>query len=263
MSPYSRTEGNYDSQAGNVVPSPGGNFYGDMNADDLKAALLDSLYGTERGLAARSEVRAEINELISQLEATTKFETADESLEQMEGDWKLLYTSNSDVVNLMALNRLPFVTVGDITQRIDRESLTVENKVSISVPFSQTAVKSIASFEVRSPRRLQLKLEKGAIQTPELLADFELPRSVTVLGQAVDLSLLQAAVDPVKGILGGVFGQVNNLMTQAPELAVKVSGTPISQSWQLNTYIDSDTRISRGDSGSVFIYVKNVSLSDD
>ncbi len=34
-----------------------------------QAALLDSLYGTERGLAARSEVRAEINELISQLEA--------------------------------------------------------------------------------------------------------------------------------------------------------------------------------------------------
>lgn len=35
----------------------------------MQAALLDSLYGTERGLAARSEVRAEINELISQLEA--------------------------------------------------------------------------------------------------------------------------------------------------------------------------------------------------
>jgi hypothetical protein len=35
----------------------------------LQAALLDSLYGTERGLAARSEVRAEINELITQLEA--------------------------------------------------------------------------------------------------------------------------------------------------------------------------------------------------
>jgi len=35
----------------------------------VQAALLDSMYGTERGLAARSEVRAEINELITQLEA--------------------------------------------------------------------------------------------------------------------------------------------------------------------------------------------------
>jgi hypothetical protein len=35
----------------------------------VQAALLDSMYGTERGLAARSEIRAEINELITQLEA--------------------------------------------------------------------------------------------------------------------------------------------------------------------------------------------------
>jgi hypothetical protein len=35
----------------------------------LQAALLDSLFGTERGLSARSEIRAEINELITQLEA--------------------------------------------------------------------------------------------------------------------------------------------------------------------------------------------------
>jgi len=34
-----------------------------------QAALLDSFYGTQRGLTARGEIRAEINELISQLEA--------------------------------------------------------------------------------------------------------------------------------------------------------------------------------------------------
>jgi hypothetical protein len=39
------------------------------HAPPRQAALIDSLYGTERGLSARSEVRAEINELISQLEA--------------------------------------------------------------------------------------------------------------------------------------------------------------------------------------------------
>ena len=35
----------------------------------IQAQLLDSLFGTERGLSASSEVRAEINELITQLEA--------------------------------------------------------------------------------------------------------------------------------------------------------------------------------------------------
>lgn len=34
-----------------------------------QAALLDSLFGTERGLNARGEAKAEINELITQLEA--------------------------------------------------------------------------------------------------------------------------------------------------------------------------------------------------
>ena len=35
----------------------------------MQAQLLDSLFGTERGLSASSEVRAELNELITQLEA--------------------------------------------------------------------------------------------------------------------------------------------------------------------------------------------------
>lgn len=40
-----------------------------MSVEEVKAALLDSFWGTQRGLAARSDVRADINELITQLEA--------------------------------------------------------------------------------------------------------------------------------------------------------------------------------------------------
>ena len=39
-----------------------------MSKEELKAALTDSLYGTERGLKADSDTRAEIEELITQLE---------------------------------------------------------------------------------------------------------------------------------------------------------------------------------------------------
>ena len=39
-----------------------------MSAQDIKAALLDSFWGTERGLSARVSELAEINELITQLE---------------------------------------------------------------------------------------------------------------------------------------------------------------------------------------------------
>ena len=46
----------------------------------------------------------------------------------LNGEWKLVYTSNSELTALLALSRLPFVTVGDITQTIDGPSLTVINK---------------------------------------------------------------------------------------------------------------------------------------
>ena len=151
---------------------------------------------------------------------------------------------------MLALSKLPFVEVGDITQRIDAASLTVENKVSLcltsrvmglrccccskpplacskppfpapssqvqlTVPFSRTAFSTTASFEVRSPKRLQLRLTKGGIQTPELLTDMELPSNMTVLGQALDLSQLKAALSPINERVMGLLGQVGSSITAA------------------------------------------------
>ena len=36
----------------------------------------------------------------------------------LNGQWKLVYTSNSELSGLLALARLPFVAVGDYTQSI-------------------------------------------------------------------------------------------------------------------------------------------------
>ena len=47
----------------------------------------------------------------------------------LNGEWKLVYTSNSELTALLALSSLPFVTVGDIMQTIDGPSMTVVNKV--------------------------------------------------------------------------------------------------------------------------------------
>ena len=56
----------------------------------------------------------------------------------------------------LIVGKLPFVDIGDITQTIDAATGTVENKVSINVPFSRTSFSAKASFEVRSPKRLQV-----------------------------------------------------------------------------------------------------------
>lgn len=55
--------------------------------------------------------------------------------------------------------------------------------------------------------------------------------------------------------------QVGNILSQSPDLSFPLPNSERSQTWLLTTYLDEDTRITRGDGGSVFILVKDVSLS--
>ncbi|KAK9908266.1 hypothetical protein WJX75_005120 [Coccomyxa subellipsoidea] len=234
----------------------------DEGADvpELKAQLLDSLFGTQRGLSASSEVRAEINELITQLEAKNPNPSLTEAEKVLDGQWKLVYTSNSELFGLLALSRLPFVSIGDITQKIEASTFTVENKVQLTVPFSRTSFSTTASFEVRSPKRLQVRFERGTVATPELLQDVELPSSVSVLGQPVDLTSLKEALMPAQNAAQDAIQQLARLVSQQPDLNFPITSDK-AQAWLINTYLDEDTRITRGDGGSVFVLVKDVSFS--
>lgn len=128
----------------------------------------------------------------------------------LDGDWKLVYTSNSELLAILALSKLPFVTIGDITQRVDTITATVENRAALSVPLSRTSLSATASFEVRSPKRLQIAFERGSIATPELLSDLEVPESVDVLGQTVDLSQLRGVLQPFSQGLSSILKQVRS-----------------------------------------------------
>jgi hypothetical protein len=55
--------------------------------------------------------------------------------------------------------------------------------------------------------------------------------------------------------------QVGSILSQSPDLSFPLPSGEQSQTWLLTTYLDEDTRITRGDGGSVFILVKDVSLS--
>jgi hypothetical protein len=54
--------------------------------------------------------------------------------------------------------------------------------------------------------------------------------------------------------------QVGGIMSQSPDLSFPIS-TDSAQTWLLTTYLDEDTRITRGDGGSVFILTKDTSSS--
>lgn len=218
----------------------------------LKKQLVDSFYGTNRGLSASSETRAEIVELITQLEARNPTPAPTEALTLLNGKWILAYTSFIGLFPILSRGTLPLVKVEEISQTIDSENFTVENIVVFAGPLASTSFSTSAKFEVRSPKRVQIKFEEGIIGTPQLTDSIELPESVDFLGQKIDLA-------PFKGLLTSVQGTASSLarsISSQPPLKFSLSRRN-AESWLLTTYLDDELRISRGDGGSIFVLIKD------
>ncbi|XP_031393495.1 plastid-lipid-associated protein, chloroplastic-like [Punica granatum] len=217
----------------------------------LKKALVDSFYGTNLGLSATSETRAEIVELITQLEAKNPTPAPTEALTLLNGKWILAYTSFVGLFPLLARGTLPLVKVEEISQIIDSENFTVQNSVQFSGPLATTSFSTNAKFEVRSPKRVQIKFEEGIIGTPQLTDSIELPENVEFLGQKIDLTPFKGLITSVQGTASSVVKTISN----QPPLKFSLARTN-AESWLLTTYLDEDIRISRGDGGSIFVLLK-------
>ncbi|CAK8531342.1 unnamed protein product [Lathyrus sativus] len=223
----------------------------DSETEKLKKALVGSFYGTDRGLKATSDTRAEIVELITQLEAKNPTPASNDALTLLNGKWILAYTSFAGLFPLLSSGLLPLLKVEEISQTIDSQSLTVQNSVQFAGPLTTTSISTNAKFEIRSPNRLQIKFEEGVIGTPQLTDSLEIPENVEFLGQKIDLS-------PFKGILTSVQSTASSVVqtiSNQPPLKIPISNNK-AQSWLLTTYLDEELRISRGDGGSVFVLIK-------
>ncbi|XP_076912945.1 light-induced protein, chloroplastic-like, partial [Bidens hawaiensis] len=171
-------------------------------------------------------------------------------LSLLNGKWILAYTSFLALYPLLSRG-LPVVKVEEISQTIDSENFTVQNCVVFSGLGSTTAITTNAKFEVRSPKRVQIKFDEGIIGTPQLTDSIVLPENVEVLGQKVDLS-------PFKGLITSVQDTASNVaktISNQPPLKFSISQAN-AESWLLTTYLDEELRISRGDGGSVFVLLK-------
>lgn len=62
----------------------------DSKLTELKRCLVDTLYGTQLGFRAGSEVRAEVLELVNQLEAANPTPAPTENPGLLDGNWVLL-----------------------------------------------------------------------------------------------------------------------------------------------------------------------------
>nr|KJB37718.1 hypothetical protein B456_006G217700 [Gossypium raimondii] len=128
----------------------------DDRVADLKRCLVDSVYGTELGFRAGQELRAEILELVNQLEAVNPTRAPIEATQLLDGNWILLYTAFSELLPLLAAGATPLLKVKSISQSIDTASQSIVNSTTLSGPFADLSFSASATFEVRSPSRIQI-----------------------------------------------------------------------------------------------------------
>ncbi|XP_006368003.1 plastoglobulin-1, chloroplastic-like isoform X1 [Solanum tuberosum] len=222
----------------------------DERIAEMKRCLIDTVYGTDFGLRASSEVRAEALELVAKLEAANP---TPNPVELLDGNWILVFTAFSELLPLLAVGTIPLLKVEKISQTISMSSLTIENSTTLSSPVATSSFSATAVFEVQSPSRIQIEFKEGTFKPPEIKSKIDLPENMDIFGQNISLSPLQQSLGPLENAMVGIARTISGL----PLLKVPIPGER-TKSWLITTYLDSDLRISRGD-GGIFVLVKEKS----
>jgi hypothetical protein len=161
-----------DNGVGDYAASGNGSAGADLAEEDkvgdLKRCLVDSVYGTDLGFQASAEVRAEVLELVTQLEGLNPTPVPTDALDVLEGNWILLFTAFSELVPLLAAGSTPLFKVAKICQDIDTKNLTIDNSVTLSGPLATFTFSATANFEIRSPSRIQVEFKEGTFKPPEI-----------------------------------------------------------------------------------------------
>ncbi|KAE8728401.1 putative plastid-lipid-associated protein 3 [Hibiscus syriacus] len=222
----------------------------DDRVADLKRCLVDSVYGTELGFRASKELRAEVLELVSQLEAVNPTPAPVEATQLLDGNWILLYTAFSELLPLLAAGATPLLKVKSISQTIDTASQSIVNSTTLSGPFADFSFSASATFEVRSPSRIQVEFKEGILQPPEVKPAVDLPADVEIFGQRISLLPVQQSLNPLQELAANISRTISG----QPPLKIPIPGNR-SSSWLLTTYLDEDIWISRGD-GALFVLAR-------
>ncbi|KAJ8568201.1 hypothetical protein K7X08_020923 [Anisodus acutangulus] len=241
---------NYEDERGNVSTWVDVSVGEDEKLLELKRCLVDTVYGTDFGFRASSEIRAEALEFVSQLEAANPTPAPNECPELLDGNWILVFTAFSELLPLLAVGNIPLLKVEKICQDINTSSLTIENSTTLSSPVATLSFSATATFEVRSASRIQVEFKEGNFKPPEIKSNIVLPETVDVFGQKISLSPAQQSLGPLENVVAGIARTISG----QPALKIPIPGER-TKSFLLTTYLDKDMRISRGD-GGLFVLVK-------
>ncbi|HBE16726.1 MAG TPA: fibrillin [Cyanobacteria bacterium UBA11149] len=190
-----------------------------------KAELLEAIAGKNRGLLATENDKMAILAAIAQLEDRNPNPRPLEARELLEGDWRLLYTTSKDLLNL---GRIPLWQLGQIYQCVRIKDAEIYNIAEVSgLPYLEGLISVCARFEAVSERRVNVRFDRSIVGLQRLIG-YESPRNF--------------------------IEQIEN-GKKFTALDVKIESRE-QKGWLDITYLDENLRIGRGNEGSVFILTK-------
>ncbi|BAS57388.1 PAP fibrillin [Leptolyngbya boryana NIES-2135] len=191
-----------------------------------KAALLEAIAGTNRGILASESEKQAILAAIAQLEDRNPTPRPLEAIHLLDGDWRLIYTTSRGI---LGIDQFPLLKLGQVYQCIHAPEAKLYNIAEVSgVPFLEGIVAVVARFRRMTDRRVDVKFERSFIGLQRLI-DYQSP---SYFIQQLESEKKFAAID----------------------FQIKDRD---QQGWLDVTYLDEDLRIGRGNEGSVFVLTKN------
>ncbi|MBE7381857.1 MAG: PAP/fibrillin family protein [Leptolyngbya sp. SIO1E4] len=193
-----------------------------------KTELLEAIASTNRGLLASPADQQAIQILVARLEDRTPTPNPLAATAQLEGAWRLLYTTSRD---LLGIDRIPTYRLGQIYQCIYLAEQRIYNIAEvIGLPFLEGLVAVSAQFEAVSQKRVTIAFNRGVFGLQRVLA-YKTPQSF----------IQKLQVEQKLPVWQGIDFQINR---------DRQSG------WLEVTYLDDDLRIGRGNQGSIFVLRK-------
>ncbi|GAU46408.1 hypothetical protein TSUD_28240 [Trifolium subterraneum] len=211
-----------------TIPIPSNPF---DTIPNLKLNLLSAVSGLNRGLAANEEDLQKADAAAKELESAGGLVDLSEDLDKLQGRWKLIYSSAFSSRTLGGsrpgppIGRLLPITLGQVYQRIDILSKDFDNIVDLQLgaPWPLPPVEVTATlahkFELIGSSKIKIVFDKTTVKANgnfSQLPPLEIPR-------------IPDALRP----------QTNNTGTGDFEI----------------TYLDADTRVTRGDRGELRVFV--------
>ncbi len=190
-----------------------------------KSALLEVIAGKNRGLLATELDNQAVLAAVTQLEERNPTPQPLSAPEKLGGLWRLLYTTSRD---LLRIDQLPLLKLGQIYQYIDANTATIYNIAEVyGLPYLEGTVSVAAKFEPVSERRVNVRFE----------------RSIIGLQRLIDYRSAEYFIAQLEA--GKKFMAIDFNITAREQ-----------KGWLEVTYLDDDLRIGRGNEGSVFVLTK-------